>query len=48
MHNVNLAEFEQTIDKAHNDRGALRQPVEQVNLVARGRGPRIGAVEMTL
>ncbi|MDQ3599879.1 MAG: hypothetical protein M3408_01205 [Actinomycetota bacterium] len=30
MHNVNLAEFEQTIDKAHNDRGALRQPVEQV------------------
>jgi hypothetical protein len=30
MHNVNLAEFEQTIDKAHNDPGALRQPVEQV------------------
>lgn len=28
MHNVNLAELEQTIDKARHDPGALRQPVE--------------------
>jgi hypothetical protein len=27
MHNVNLDQLQQTVDKAHADPGALRQPV---------------------